>query len=221
MINPVTALRLLLTFLLLLCANSPLPAQNTREGATLYKALRRELIRMGKEDQKYRNEMIVLIKKLSGPDGKRVSKQFEAVVKKQDAIDKRNMKRLEEIVRQYGWPTRSMFGAEASGAAFLIVQHADLDYQKKYFPIIKEAASRNEARPGDAAMLEDRILMNEGKKQIYGTQLRTDDVTKELKLWPIENEEEVDERRAAVGLMPLAEYLKTFGLEYSPKKKSN
>jgi len=82
---------------------------------------------MGNEDQKYRNEMIVLIKKLSGPDGKRVSKQFEAVVKKQDAIDKRNMKRLEEIVRQYGWPTRSMFGAEASGAAFLIVQHADLD----------------------------------------------------------------------------------------------
>jgi len=63
--------------------------------------------------------------------------------------------------------------------------------------------------------------MSEGKKQIYGTQLRTDDVTKELKLWPIENEEEVDQRRAAVGLMSMAEYLKAFGLKYSPPKKSN
>jgi hypothetical protein len=63
--------------------------------------------------------------------------------------------------------------------------------------------------------------MGEGKKQIYGTGLRTDDTTKELKLWPIENEEEVDARRAAVGLPPMAEFLKAIGLTYTPPKKNN
>ena len=65
------------------------------------------------------------------------------------------------------------------------------------------------------------MLMGEGKKQIYGTGLRTDDVTKELKLWPIENEEEVDARRAGVGLPPMAEYLKTMGMIYNPPQKNN
>lgn len=63
--------------------------------------------------------------------------------------------------------------------------------------------------------------MGEGKKQIYGTALQTADVTKELKLWPIENEEEVDARRAAVGLPPMAEFFKVIGLQYNPPKKHN
>ena len=66
--------------------------------------------------------------------------------------------------------------------------------------MLKAAATRNETRPDHAEMMEDRILIGKGKKQIYGTGLRTDDLTKELKLWPIENEEEVDVSRAAVGL---------------------
>ena len=40
-----------------------------------------------------------------------------------------------------------------------------------------------------------------------------------MELWPIEDEENVDARRASVGLEPLAEYLKRFGLEYKPLKK--
>jgi hypothetical protein len=176
---------------------------------------------MGKEDQKHRNELVALMKKLPEPDNQRVMAKFAVVVKKQDAIDKKNMKRLEEIIQKYGWPTIRMVGAEASETAFLIVQHADLASQKKYFPLLKQAAARKEARPDHVAMMEDRMLMGEGKKQIYGTGLRTDDVTKELKLWPIENEEEVDTRRAAVGLPPMAEYLKVMGLKYNPPKKNN
>lgn len=178
---------------------------------------------MGEEDQKHRDELVSRMNELSGPDPdkERAMKKFRAVVKKQDALDKKNIKRLEEIIERYGWPTKSMVGKEASESVFLIIQHADHKYQKKYFPLLKEAASRNEARRDHAAMMEDRILMGEGRKQIYGTGLRTDDLTKELKLWPIENEEEVDARRAAVGLPPMAEYLKVMGLKYNPPKKNN
>ena len=64
-------------------------------------------------------------------------------------------------------------------------------------------------------MMEDRVLLGEGKKQIYGTQLRSGrDTGGQWVLEPIEDEAGVDARRAAVGLPPLAEYLKAFGLEY-------
>jgi hypothetical protein len=207
--------------LLLLCAHSPLAAQNAGDTAARYKALQRELIRMGNEDQRHRDELVARMKELSGAGGERAMKKFAEVVKKQNRIDKRNLKRLEEIIGRHGWPTKSMVGEEASEAAFLIIQHAEFAHQKKYFPLLKAAALRNEARPDHVAMMEDRILMGEGKKQIYGTGLKTDDVTKELKLWPIEDEEGVDARRRAVGLPPMAEYLKMMGLIYTPPRKNN
>ncbi|MDT4896393.1 MAG: hypothetical protein QOH25_1470 [Acidobacteriota bacterium] len=176
---------------------------------------------MGNEDQKHREEIVALIWQLSKPDNQRAFAKYAVLTKKQDAIDKRNMKRLEAIIEKYGWPTKSMVGAEASEAVFLIIQHADLAHQKKYFPLLKAAAAKNEARPDQAAMMEDRILMGDGKKQIYGTGLHTNDVNKALELWPIENEEEVDARRAAVGLPPMAEFLKVIGLKYNPPKKNN
>lgn len=210
-------------FLLLLLfgigANSV--SSQVRDGSPSYQKLRRELIKMSLDDQKHREELEARIRELSEMDKEGAMKKFKAVVKKQDALDKKNINRLEEIIAQYGWPTRSMVGKQASEAVFLIIQHADLSPQKKYFPLLKEAATRNEARRDHAAMMEDRLLIGEGKKQIYGTGLRTDDLTKELKLWPIENEEEVDARRAAVGLPPLAEYLKMMGVRYTTPRKNN
>ncbi len=131
------------------------------------------------------------------------SEEVLALQKKQDEIDKRNLARLEEIVRQHGWPGRSLVGEAASMAAFLILQHTDLSSQKKYFPLLTKAVAEGEARPADAAMLEDQILVREGKMQIYGTQVRFDPATgAKLELYPIEDEGRVEERRAAVGCCP-------------------
>ena len=58
--------------------------------------------------------------------------------------------------------------------------------------MLKEALRKGEADRDDAAMLEDRILMWEGKKQIYGTQLSFNQVTKKLEFWPTADEEGVD-----------------------------
>ena len=61
--------------------------------------------------------------------------------------------------------------------------------------------------------------MREGKKQIYGTQLTWNEKSRRFELYPIEDEEHVDLLRASIGLQPIAEYLKTFGLEYVPPRK--
>src|SRR5262245_59194286 len=126
-------------------------------------ALRRELVKMGEDDQKHRQEMMELMDRLASSDSEKVARKWKQVVERQNPLDTKNRQRLDEIVKEHGWPKRSVFGDEASGVAFLIVQHAEIDYQKKYLTLIKEAVANKEARRSDLAMLEDRILRREGK----------------------------------------------------------
>jgi hypothetical protein len=180
--------------------------------------LKNELLEMGKKDQsEERFKLMELMKQ--GIGNPEIEKQIIAVGQVIEQIDKENVKRLEEIITEYGWPGTSLVGKEAASAAFLILQHAKLPVQKKYFRLLKEAADKKEIPGGAVAMLEDRILMNEGKQQIYGSQVVTNKDTGKLELWPIADEKDVDRRRAVVGLPPLAEYLKKFNLEYPPPPK--
>jgi len=195
-------------------------AQDLR-AASSNEAVRRELVKMGEDDQKHRQEMMDLMDRLAVSDSEKVAKRWKQAVDRQNELDGKNRQRLDQIVKDYGWPKKSVFGDEAIGVAFLIVQHAELDYQKKYLPLIKEASAQKEARRSDLAMLEDRILTREGKKQIYGTQLRLNQTTQRMELYPIDDEENVNARRTEVGLEPLAEYLKrAFGIDYAAPKRN-
>jgi hypothetical protein len=216
---PVTLQCILFLFSVCFMASATSLVQNDTSSHRPTKGLQRELIVMGKKDQKYRNRMDRLMRELSGPDNKKATQEFLELLKKQNEIDASNIKRLEEIISQYGWPTKSRVGKEASNAALVILQHAELSYQEKYFPMVKEAAAKNEALAANVATLEDRILVRQGKKQVYGTQVHINDATKEMELYPIEDEENVDVRRGSVGLMPMTEYMKMFGMEYKPPKK--
>ena len=193
------------------------PAQSNDKASTLNKRLEAELHQMGADDQKYRGVIEAEMMKMSSTGTARASDEFVAAVKSQDEIDARNIARLEEIIKQHGWPGKSLVGKEASEAAFLILQHSNLTWQEKYLPLLKKAAREGDARLADVAMLEDRILVRSGKKQVYGTQVRSGpDTGGKLVLAPIEDEQHVDKRRASVGLMPLQEYLRHLGIEYTP-----
>ncbi|HEX8456398.1 MAG TPA: DUF6624 domain-containing protein [Pyrinomonadaceae bacterium] len=192
-------------------------AQSNDRASTLNKRLEAELLELGADDQKYRGLIEAEMIRMASTGTARASDEFAAAVKSQDQIDARNIARLEDIIKRHGWPGKSLVGEEASKAAFLILQHSDLRRQEKYLPLLKKAARKGDALPADVAMLEDRILVGRGKKQIYGTQVHSGtDTGGKLVLLPIENEEHVDKRRASVGLIPLKEYLKHFGIEYKP-----
>ena len=194
--------------------------QSNDKASRLNKTLEAELTQMGAADQKYRGVIEAEMMKMSSTGTTKASDEFVAAVKSQDEIDARNIAQLEEIIRQHGWPGKSLVGEEASKAAFLILQHSNLTRQEKYLPLLKKAARKGDARPADVAMLEDRVLVRRGKKQIYGTQLRSGPETGgKLVLEPIEDEKHVDKRRASVGLVPLQEYLRHFGIEYSPPSR--
>jgi hypothetical protein len=101
------------------------------------------------------------------------------------------------------------------------VQHAELDFKEQYFPQLKRLAENGEAKKTLCAMLEDRILMMNGKKQIYGTQannnLRTD---KKFAIWPIENPQAVNELRRKIGFdTTVEENARKLNAEYRPDEK--
>ena len=79
--------------------------------------------------------------------------------------------------------------------------------------MMREAVKKGKAFPQSLALLEDRVLTGQGKEQIYGSQLRIDSTGKNS-FFPIMDEWNVNKRRASVGLGPLEEYAKHFGVEY-------
>jgi uncharacterized protein DUF6624 len=96
----------------------------------------------------------------------------------------------EKIVAQYGWPSSDLVGVDGTRAAFLIVQHANPALQKEMLPRVRDALRTGDL-PGESyALLLDRVLVSEGKKQIYGTQTRPFDQWKgrEPAFEPIEDE---------------------------------
>lgn len=122
----------------------------------------------------------------------------------QRASDAKRTKRLQEIIQQRGWPGRSLVGVDAAHAAWLIARHADeLPFRRRCL-VLMQSAGPGEVAPQDLASLTDAILLDEGKKQAFGTQFHKRNG--KLAPRPLEDPAHVDERRKALGLPPLAEY---------------
>jgi hypothetical protein len=119
--------------------------------------------------------------------------------------------RLGEIMDEYGWPTEELVGEEAARAAWLIAQHADrqLEVQRRALQLMQQAVSAGSASPRELAFLRDRTLVNEGRKQIYGTQIAGVKDGAPVP-WPCEEPERMDELRAEVGIEPFDEYVAKF-----------
>lgn len=147
------------------------------------------------------------------------SEQVQSLVKKMQIQDSINLVKVKKIIDMYGWPGPDEVGKQGAKTIFLVVQHADSLTQVTYFPLMQEAVKKGKARPQDLALLEDRILTNQGKEQIYGSQVRTNETGK-YEFFPIKDEANVNKRRAVVGLQPLEEYAKYFDINYVlPKSK--
>ncbi|WP_432106734.1 DUF6624 domain-containing protein [Streptomyces sp. AA1529] len=119
--------------------------------------------------------------------------------------------RLGEIMEEYGWPTAELVGEDAARAAWLIAQHADrqLDIRRRALKRLQAAVSAGSAGRRELAFLRDRTLVNEGGKQICGTQIAGVRDGAPVP-WPCAEPERVDELRAEVGIEPFDEYVAKF-----------
>lgn len=124
-----------------------------------------------------------------------------------EQIDQANLPHLKEIIHQFGWPGFKMVGEEGADIIWLLIQHCDQDieFQKSCLHLLEGAVARNDAPKRHLAYLRDRVLINEEKEQIYGTQLQI--IDGKIIVFPIEEPEGLDKRREEMDLCPFAEYL--------------
>lgn len=126
--------------------------------------------------------------------------------------DSLNMIEAKFIIMKYGFPGYSLVGTDGSNGFWAIIQHCDNDviFQQKVLLLMAKEVKRHNASGENFALLQDRVLTNQGHKQLYGTQVRLDLKTHHAKPLPIQDSLNVDSRRKAVGLSPLQDYLKLF-----------
>ncbi len=137
-----------------------------------------------------------------------------------ESVDPKNTARMKEIVAEIGWPTVSKVGSDASVGAWLLVQHADreVEFQEHCLNLMKQE-KEGEVVLRDVAHLEDRVRLNKGLPQLYGTQFRWTKNNEPIQ--DIEDRENVDERRKAMGLNTLAERIEEMYVKYKMERPKN
>jgi hypothetical protein len=122
-------------------------------------------------------------------------------------LDHDNTEWLKGIVAEHGWPKISEVGKEAAGKAWLLVQHADADplFQLQALRLMEPLVATGEVSQQNYAYLYDRVMLKLAGKQRYGTHATC--IDGRFRPQSLEDEANLDELRAQVGLDPEAKYL--------------
>ncbi len=189
-----------LFYFCLVCLVSQTAFSQSKIDSALYNKLKA----MYKDDQKWRVEYFKRNKHEQ-------SDYDEATIQKNWAkTDSLNLIEAKQIFHQYGYPGFSLVGENGSSRFWAIVQHCDDDikFQKEVLVQMEKEVKQHNASGENYAYLKDRVLINEGNKQLYGTQTRYNKDTHKHLPFPIQDSVNVDARRKAVGLSSLKDYLK-------------
>lgn len=126
-----------------------------------------------------------------------------------DSVFTTHERLLAAIFARYGYPGYDMVGEKGSNDFWLMVQHCDMDvpFQQKVLAAMYVQVQKHNADPKNFAYLTDRVAVNTGHKQIYGTQLMYNTDSCQAIPRPLADSLKVNEQRKAIGLEPIETYL--------------
>lgn len=165
------------------------------------------------EDQTYRRQIGEIEEKF-GRESDEMKKHWELINEK----DSVNLIKIQKILDEKGWLGSNVIGNQGNSTLFLVIQHSPLEVQEKYLPMMRDAVKNGKANSSSLALLEDRVALRKGGKQIYGSQIGRDQETGEYFVSPLIDPENVDKRRAEVGLGPIADYITNWNMTWDVKK---
>jgi hypothetical protein len=174
---------------------------------SLKNALTMQLLGIYEDDQKYRQQLQGTFIKYGMQ-----SKEVQELADQMNRMDTLNLVKVAAILDQYGWLGKDLVGQDGNSALFLVIQHSKPEIRAKYLPMMRDAVKNNNALASDLACLEDRVLVEQHKKQLYGTQFSLNRKTGKYALYPLEDPEHVEERRAKVGLSKLSNRMAEYGI---------
>ena len=135
-----------------------------------------------------------------------------------DEIDENNLTIVEQVLAKCGMPSKESAGELGYSAIWLVIQHANSEKRKQYFPLLFEASKNGLLEKQDIALMQDRMLMDDDKPQIYGSQvMMNNDGTYEL--YKLQSPSSVDARRKEMGMGPLKDYVIFFDLKFNVAQK--
>lgn len=159
-------------------------------------------------DQVYRSQLESIRSKYGGD-----SPEMKDLFKNMAVADSLNLLKVAAIIDKFGWLGADEIG-EGNTTLFMVIQHSDIQTQDKYLPVMRTAAANGTAALRSLALLEDRVALHHGNRQLYGSQVIWNMKTNQYQVAPLEAPELVDKRRAAMGLPGMAEYLSAFNLKW-------
>ncbi|MBK9256927.1 MAG: hypothetical protein IPM42_15705 [Saprospiraceae bacterium] len=128
--------------------------------------------------------------------------------------DHKNLEIVISLLNKCGIPTLNEVNRDEMSAIWLVIQHSDVKWMKSYLPLLEASAKNGDLEWHQIAMTRDRILINDGKPQVYGSQIIDN------KLANLYEPEYVNQRRAAMGMGPIEEYLQHFDIEFNIPQKT-
>lgn len=183
-------------------------AQRVREAADATDPLAQDLLRRTARDQLLRRGWDVTGEVWSEPPTPGAkSRLTNRIWQDTCRVDSENTAWLKAHVAAHGWIRISDYGEAASGAAWLLVQHADRDptFQAEILALLEPLVAAKETSGGNYAYLYDRVAVGANRPQRYGTQGRC--TAKDV--WEpndLEEPDRVEALRAAADIGSLAEY---------------
>ena len=142
-------------------------------------------------------------------------RKYSSKIHDMDSIDNINQKIVISIIEKCGFPIdkgSSQNENLMSSAIFYVLQHSPKEVMAYYYPFIKKAVDEGKIDERSFALFKDRLLVYYGEKQIFGTQIV--DRGEGRHLAPVIDIENINNRRAVIGLGSIENYLKGFGLSY-------
>lgn len=158
------------------------------------------------------------------PQGKYKDYTQEQWHKFQDSVFTSDKMRVEAMFDKYGFLGFDKVGKEGSNHFWLLVQHSDKfpQFQKKVLRAMDKEIKKGNADPNNYAYLYDRVKVNAGEKQLFGTQVtyETETTGRAIPKIGLVDSANVDKLRKEYTLEPLKDYLNTMTtLHYEMNKE--
>ncbi len=186
-------------------------ANKEKKEANYDKPLVAKLDSIYEDDQSYRRQISDIDKEFGWE-----SPEMKAHWKIIQAKDSVNLIKITQILDERGWLGADIIGGKGNATLFLVIQHADLSIQEKYLPMMREAVKEGNASARSLALLEDRVALRQGKRQLYGSQIGRDQETGKQYVLPLDDPMNVDKRRAEMGLGSLQDYVSRWNITWDP-----
>ena len=155
--------------------------------ATVNKKLKEDLLKLANKQHDLLQEMV------DKDNPKQKDKE------KLNQLYAENSGKLCQVLKTYGWPTSALVDRVGVAAAFYLLTNAGtFELQRDLLPVILAVIKKDPSQRPEFAALFDRLRVTAGMKQLFGTQAVT--MSGFLVLYPIEDEANIDARRAEFGM---------------------